>query len=105
MRLPSRTTGLVLLVLALTIAVGLAWHWYRARPPDIDAVGGTVLVYRLDKNPKDAVTDSKLMAEALQRRFAFDGMRHVTVRPGQGDEVEVRIPRVGDHDADVRSIK
>jgi preprotein translocase subunit SecD len=103
MKLPSRTTGLVTSVLALTIAGGLAWNAYWARQPDIDDVGGTILVYQLDKQLKNA--GPNLMAEALERRFAFDGMRHVTVRPGQGDEIEVRIPRVGDHAADVRAVK
>lgn len=106
MNLPSRTTGLVVLVLVLTIASGLAWNFYLARQPDFDDVGGTVLVFQIDRRAKEAAdVGNKLMADVLQRRFSVDGLRHVTVRPGEADQVEVRVVRVGDHDADVQSIK
>jgi SecD/SecF fusion protein len=105
MRLPSRTTSLIAGVLVLTIAAGLAWQFYQARQPDIADVGGTILVYQLDKKDNPGNVDATVVAEALQRRFGFDEMRHVKVRPGDGDQVEVLIPRVGDHEANVQSIK
>jgi SecD/SecF fusion protein len=106
MNLPSRTTGLVALVLVLTIAGGFAWNSYLARQPDFDDVGGTVLVFQIDRRAKEAAdVGNKVMADVLQRRFSVDGLRHVTVRPGEADQVEVRVLRVGDHDADLQSIK
>ena len=112
MRIPSRTTGVIAVVLVATIALGVAWQFYQARQPDIDAVGGTILVYQLDRRPNNAVgknnaedVDTAAMAEVLERRLAYDGLRHVKVRPGGADQVEVLIPRVGDHQADVQSIK
>src|SRR5205814_894810 len=81
MKLPSRTTALVTLVLALTIAGGLAWNFYRARQPDIDDVGGTVLVYQIDRRAQEADGDNQVIAEVLQRRFAVDGLRHPSGEP------------------------
>jgi SecD/SecF fusion protein len=108
MKLPSRTTWLIMLVLLLTIGVSLAWHFYEARQPDIDAVGGTILVYEIDRRDMvahRAKVDTQILADALQRRFGVDGLRHVKVRPGGADQVEVIIPRVGDHDNNVFTVK
>ena len=105
MRLPSRTTGAIALVLLLTVAVGLAWHYYSDLPPKFDDVGGTLLVYQLDQRAKKADDDIHRVAEVLERRFAIDGMRHVTVQAGERDQIEVRIPRTRDHDAKVKEIK
>jgi SecD/SecF fusion protein len=106
MSLLSPTSRLIALVLVLTIAAGLVWNFYWARQPDIDEVGGTILVYRIDRGAKQAVhNDTKLIAETLQRRFVFDGLRHIMARPAGPEEVEVRVPRVGDHQAEVQAIK
>jgi preprotein translocase subunit SecD len=108
MRLPSRTTALVVLVLLLAIGGGLGWQFYQGVQPDLGAVGGTVLVYKVDPDAKGqggGHADAAAIAEALRRRFVFAGLRHVQAHATGADEVEIRIPRVGDHDADVQSIK
>src|SRR5579871_4528601 len=105
MKLPSRTTVAVAAVLLASVAGGLAWQVYQARPPDVHRVGGTVLVYQLDPR---AAARAAAVAEALGRRFAAGGLGHVTAGPGDAGQVEVRIPRVGDvgdHLADVQSVK
>ena len=53
---PSRTTGLIAIVLGATVVGGLAWNAYWAQLPDIDDVGGTVLVYQLDRRAKQSLS-------------------------------------------------
>ena len=58
MKRPSRFTGLVALVLVVTIAAGLAWHFYWAKLPNFDDVGGTLLVYQVDKRARKPAGDT-----------------------------------------------
>jgi SecD/SecF fusion protein len=106
MRRPSRTSVLIAAVLLGAIGVGFAWYAYQSRVPDINAVGGTILVYQVDRRGnQNRAVDTTALAESLERRFAYQGLRHVKARPVDAEQVEVLIPRVGDHAAEVQSIK
>src|SRR6185503_14027148 len=93
----------VVSILLLGVVVGgVAWFSLPRQKPNIDEVGGTILVYRIEQK-EDA--DIKQTVEILQRRFDYDGMAHVTVQAGEANHVEIRVPRVGDNEENLKSIK
>jgi SecD/SecF fusion protein len=95
------------LLALVALGAGLVWFLFlRTHRPDIHAVGGTVLVYEIDRSRGDKGADADLLAEALQRRVDEDGLSHVTVRALGKDRVEVQVPRAGDdHAGDVQTVK
>jgi preprotein translocase subunit SecD len=106
MRFLTHKATVVVVLTLLVIGGGLAWFIWLRQKPDINVVGGTILVYEISKPPdKTQSADNKLVAEVLRRRFDADGLRHVTVVAGHPGQVEIRIPRVGEHEATVASIK
>jgi SecD/SecF fusion protein len=103
---PSRKLGIAIVLALVAIGGGLVWYSYGRPKLDIDEVGGTILVYQLGKNPDGVQADDVTrIAEIVQKRCEYSGHRDVAARPGNGDQIEVRIPRVGDHAAAVQSIK
>src|SRR5262249_7528472 len=92
---------LVVLVLVLVVIGGVIgiWQFYFRSPPkpDFDKLGGTILVYEIDRGHDNKEPDADLtasMAQALERRLDF-----AWVRPLDKGRVEIRIPRSGEkHD-------
>jgi preprotein translocase subunit SecD len=109
MRLLSRNALLVAAALVLLAGGGLALWFFVLRPgppdvPDINEVGGTVLVYEIDRR-KEPPPDLDAVAGVLQRRFQAAGLPHVTARPLGGGQVEVGVPRAGDHAEELARVK
>src|SRR5262245_27477495 len=113
-RAPSKV---VIVVAAALVAVGgvvLAWFFvFRntgpAPRPDINVVGGTILVYEIDPGREGADpaehADVERLASILERRLGAMDLAAVTVRPGGKDRVEILIPRVGDQAEQVAHVK
>jgi SecD/SecF fusion protein len=85
-------------VLIASIIVGWAIHVYgtgRGFRPGIDLVGGTVLVYQLDKN-KPGAEEDKLddLAASLKKRLDGNDLKNIKIRPVKGDppRVEIEVP-------------
>jgi SecD/SecF fusion protein len=103
---------LVPMVIA-AIIVGVAYKKYLEGKGGfrlgVDLVGGTILVYEVDKSKLEALAqtnvrtgqnqkdyDSALMAEMLKRRIDPADLYNVTVRPiGTGDRFEIILPTGG----------
>jgi SecD/SecF fusion protein len=80
--------------------VGLAWsivHLWR-RPPDISQVGGTVLVYEVEESRPPSSGSIEDLPDALRRRLDPSGSLGITARLVGDRQVEIAIPRSGDHD-------
>src|SRR5262249_7145738 len=96
--------GLLLILFITGLVIGI-WQFYFRAPqkPDFDKVGGTILVYAIDKGD-DGLADADVtakMAEALERRVDF-----ASVKALDNGRVEIRIPRRGDkHAEDVQRVK
>jgi preprotein translocase subunit SecD len=97
----ASAAGLVLLV------AGTVWFLLPrggGGREDIDRLGGTILVYELERPPaRDE--DVQRLVTVLQRQIDEAGLRHVTVRSGGNDRVELLVPRVGDHPWNVGRVK
>src|SRR6516162_6614648 len=99
---------LVVLVLVLVVTGGVIGirQFYLRSParPDFDKVGGTILVYEIDRGHDNKEPDADLtasMAKALEGRVDF-----AWVRPLDKGRVEIRIPRSGEkHEDDVQRVK
>jgi preprotein translocase subunit SecD len=98
----------LLVVLVLVVCAGAGWYGWRVwrRPPTIEEVGGTRLVYEIDTDraPK-SVFDPQDLAAALKRRLDPAGVMGVVVRVSGGREVEIDVPRQGRHEEEVETIK
>jgi SecD/SecF fusion protein len=97
--------GLVLILFIAGLAIGIWQFYFRSPPkPDFDKVGGTILVYEIDRGHDDKEPDAALtaeMAQSLERRVDF-----AWVRPLDKGRVEIRIPRSGEkHEDDVLRVK
>ena len=97
--------GLLLVLFITGLAIGIWQFYYRpAQRPDFDKVGGTILVYEIDKGDDGQAADADLtakMAGALERRLDF-----ASVKALDNGRVEIRIPRRGDkHGEDVQRVK
>jgi preprotein translocase subunit SecD len=94
----------VALPLMAALAGGLAWYFFPRPRPDVRVVGGTILVYEIDRRPAPA--DAEAVARALQRRIDGDGWSSITVRAAGAGRVEVEIPYTADdHARQVRDVK
>ena len=97
--------GLVLVLVVTGGVIGI-WQFYFRSPakPDFDKVGGTILVYEIDRGHDNKEPDADLtasMAQTLERRLDF-----AWVLPLDKGRVEIRIPRSGEkHDNDVQRVK
>ena len=102
MKKKSWLAGLVLVLFIAGITIGI-WRLYF-RKPDFDKVGGTILVYEIDKGNDGQAAGADLtamMAQALERRLDF-----ACVKALDNGRVEIRIPRRGEiHAQDVQRVK
>lgn len=96
---------IVVVLLVLVIAAGAGFYGYRqAIKPRLERNGGTILIYEVDGEPPPGFQPAAL-AEALQRRLDRSGQADVTVQPIGPTRVEVRVPRAGDHQAQMQIIR
>ena len=104
----KKNPWLVVLVLVLVVTGGVIGirQFYLRSParPDFDKVGGTILVYEIDRGHDNKEPDADLtasMTKALESRLGF-----AWVRPLDKGRVEIRIPRSGEkHEDDVQRVK
>jgi hypothetical protein len=107
MRLPIRQLG-ILVVLAMVVLVGgLTWYYYPPARPDVNEVGGTILVYQITgRDPNSPPAAKQVIADHLQRLCTYGGHPDVKVLPAaEPDRVVVCIPRTSNHMAEVQRIK
>src|SRR5262245_35290072 len=89
--------------LIAAFVVGRAWHRYQNGEGGfklgVDLVGGTILVYEIDKDRQvggsevaDETRKSQRLAEALKRRIDPADLYNVTIRPMGEDRVEIILP-------------
>src|SRR5262245_7760119 len=103
MKVLSRWWVVVLALLPLVTAGGAAVWYFVLRPaapdvPDINEVGGTLLVYEVaPREAEGAPPDLDAVAAVLQRRFHAAGLPHVAARSLGGGQVEIAVPRADDH--------
>ncbi len=95
--------GIILVALALLGGGLAAYLSYKRVKPDVNKVGGTILVYEVDDATLPPDFQPEAMTAALERRLdALD----VTVRRDGDNRFEIQIPRrQSDHDADVADTK
>jgi SecD/SecF fusion protein len=110
----SYSRKLIICLVPMVIAafiVGVAYKKYLEGKGGfrlgVDLVGGTILVYEVDKSKLEAQAqanvrggqkeyDAALMAEMIKRRIDPADLYNVTVRPiGQGDRFEIILPTGG----------
>jgi preprotein translocase subunit SecD len=69
------------------------WRMFQTPPVDVHEVGGTILIYEIDRTePLDAPTMEQ-MIEKTKRRFA-GRMGYLTVRPNGDRCIEIQVPRL-----------
>jgi SecD/SecF fusion protein len=91
-------------VVLSAVVVGMAWKQYvngeGGFKPGVDLVGGTILVYEIDR---DKATDQKFspeeLAAALKRRIDPTDLLNVTIRPLSDTRVEIILPYGGAYQA------
>lgn len=102
---------LIIAVLAIAVLGGGAFAlWYFLLRPgrlDFDKLGGTILVYELDKDqdPDKGAPEIGLMVESLQRRLDPDGRGYATVAALGKDRIEIRIPRTDEKQGAIERTK
>jgi preprotein translocase subunit SecD len=99
----ARKVGLLALlgVGGVGLTSSLAYLW--GRPPDISQVGGTVLVYQVEEGSNPPPGDRlEALPDALRHRLDPSGVLGITVRLVGAGQVEIAIPRSGDHEKAVR---
>ncbi len=108
----SRQRKIILAILLMAVGAGGVWFvFFREPQPDINEVGGTILLYEVVRPPADVPNplvdpaQRRAMIEALERRFGFAGLRHVTARISDNDRLEIAIPNVGKHEEHVEAVK
>jgi preprotein translocase subunit SecD len=102
-----RTLLLVVAGLGSVAVLGIGlWLVLRPRPPKLEEVGGTILVYEVDVDAESAPHYSpEDMAEAMQRRIDPKGIKGMRVRSAGHHRVEISIPRGPQHADDVQQVK
>jgi preprotein translocase subunit SecD len=104
----------VLPVVLCALVVGVAWRHYVTGEPGlnfklgVDLVGGTILVYEVDKDKfadararQEFEQRSQQLAASLKRRIDPADLDNVTVRQAGPWRVEIILPTGGQHQADV----
>jgi preprotein translocase subunit SecD len=94
-------------VVAMALLGFGAWLLLRQKPPKMDDVGGTVLVYEVDTSDADvqAHYSPQDMADAVLRRLDPKGARGITVRPVEGNRVEIGLPKGAKQAEDLQHLK
>jgi preprotein translocase subunit SecD len=95
----------VILVAGITIGGIYLYRSWRS-PPNIDKLGGTVLVFEVDNDERPLVGyDPEDLAAALKRRLDFAGKRGIRVLAISPTRIEVGIPRAEAHDEWLSQVK
>ncbi|HEV3146307.1 MAG TPA: hypothetical protein VGZ47_20640, partial [Gemmataceae bacterium] len=100
--------GLIAILLSGLLGLGVRYwrhwrfySWFRRDKPDIEKVGGTVLVYDFDRTePVDPQTMQQCV-EAVQRRLPW----HTTAEANGNTQIAILIPRYKDPAGDVVEVK
>jgi preprotein translocase subunit SecD len=97
--------GLLTAGVLATLSWG-GWYLYRiSSRPTLERSGGTILVYELETESVPADYRPEDMAAALKLRIDPRGVLNISVRPVGDNRMEVTIPRWGDHEEHVYTVK
>lgn len=91
-------------IVLIVVVAAIGFYGYRqAIKPRLDRNGGTILTYEIaEEAPKVPL---ETLAEALRQQVDPTGDELVTVHLAGSARVEVRVPRAGDHQAQLQRIR
>src|SRR5262249_3664993 len=82
-------------------ATGLAWYHYQQGEGGfklgVDLVGGTILVYEVDKDRQVQDYKPEELGAAIKRRIDPADLKNITHRPVSNTRVEIILPTGGAH--------